>query len=87
MGFVRQPRRNPASVKVICHQRLSCAKETSRLQLLLSAVNVPWYLLPFRTDSVNRGICISSSTLAIVVLLLSIKFSSSSSQNNDTDRA
>jgi hypothetical protein len=38
-----------------------------------SAPNVAWYLLSLRTDSVNRGICISFSTLATVVLVVPIK--------------
>jgi hypothetical protein len=32
-----------------------------------------WYLLSLRTDAVDRGICISFSTLATVVLLAFIK--------------
>jgi hypothetical protein len=39
-----------------------------------SAVNAAWYLQSLRTDSVDRGIYISFSTLAIVVLSVSGKF-------------
>ena len=36
--------------------------------MVCSAANTTWYLGSSRTDSVNRGFCISLLTLAIVVL-------------------
>jgi hypothetical protein len=58
---------------------LGCAGPRARVHSLSERAGVasttgPAWSLPLRTDSVNRGFCISLFTLAMIFLAISIRF-------------